>query len=107
MALRHSAPLVVVDLAVPRNVEPVPDTLPGLTTLDLDALPGHGRERLSVGFEAARETVAAETASYLAARAARQAGDLLGAVTARAGRMHARRASTGACPRPSAHSSRR
>ena len=84
MARREGTPLVVVDLAVPRNVEPVPDTLPGLTTLDLDALPGHGREQLSSGFEAARETVAAETASYLSARAARQAGDLLGAVTARA-----------------------
>ena len=108
MALRHSAPLVVVDLAVPRNVEPVPDTLPGLTTLDLDALPGHGRERLSVGFEAARETVAAETASYLAARAALQAGDLLGAVTARAEdvRRESWRASTDVCPRPNAHSSR-
>jgi glutamyl-tRNA reductase len=84
MALRRGEPLVVVDLAVPRNVEPVPDNPPGLTTLDLDALPGHGRERRSAGFEAAREAVAAETASYLSARAARQSGDLLGAVTARA-----------------------
>jgi glutamyl-tRNA reductase len=65
-------------------VEPTAAAVPGLTTLDLDALPRHCRGNLPSGFAAARETVCAETASYLSARAARQVGDLLGALTARA-----------------------
>jgi glutamyl-tRNA reductase len=84
MGRRRSRPLVVVDLAVPRNVEPTAAAVPGLTTLDLDALPRHCRGNLPSGFAVARETVCAETASYLSARAARQVGDLLGALTARA-----------------------
>jgi glutamyl-tRNA reductase len=81
---RRRRPLVVVDLAVPRNVEPPPYDVPGLTLLDLDSLPGRDRHDLSPGLDAARATIRAETASYLAGRAARQAGDLLAAVTARA-----------------------
>jgi glutamyl-tRNA reductase len=81
---RIGRPLVVVDLAVPRNVEPPAYDVPGLTVLDLDSLPGHSRDRLSSGFAAERATIRDETAAYLSARAARQAGDLLAAVTAHA-----------------------
>src|SRR4051794_39041318 len=87
---RIGRPLGVVDLAVPRNVEPPAYDVPGLTVLDLDSLPGHshngpssGFDRSS-GFDAERTTIRSETAAYLSARAARQAGDLLAAVTLRA-----------------------
>jgi glutamyl-tRNA reductase len=82
-SLRGGRPLVVVDLAVPRDVEPDAAEVPGLTLLDLDALPVRTGGATS-GFDAARATVRDEAASYLSARAARHAGDLLAAVTARA-----------------------
>lgn len=82
MARRPDRTLVVVDLAVPRNVEPLGTTLQGLTVLDLDALPGRAEQ--TSGLDTAHETVAAETAAYLASRAVRRAGSLLADVTDRA-----------------------
>ncbi len=66
MHSRPDRPLVVLDLALPHDVEPAVGELPGVTRIDLDALRtagGDGQSGRDV--EAARAIVAAEVAGYL------------------------------------------
>jgi glutamyl-tRNA reductase len=62
-------PLVVCDLALPRNVEPAVGELPGVTLLDLEFLAGRLAQRGTPSAEvAARDLVAQEVHSYLLAQ---------------------------------------
>lgn len=66
MELRPDRPLAVVDLALPRDVDPAVRTVPGVTLVDLESL----QESLSgtqahVGVEAARAIVADEVGGFL------------------------------------------
>jgi glutamyl-tRNA reductase len=72
-------PVVVIDLAVPRNVEPQAAKLASLVYLDLDALARYdGCQPASrPDVRAAQHAVADETRDYLAARAGRQSSALL------------------------------
>jgi glutamyl-tRNA reductase len=79
-------PLVVLDLAVPRNVEPEAADLADLVCLDLDGL-AHYDSSAGIGTqsaEAATRTVDAEVASYLTAQTGRRAGQMLTQVTSHA-----------------------
>ena len=66
MAQRPERPLVVLDLALPRDVDPLVRTIPGVTLVDLEALQGAlaGTEA-GAGVEAAREIVAEEVGTFL------------------------------------------
>jgi glutamyl-tRNA reductase len=48
MALRGGRPLLLVDLAVPRDIEPACAALPGVTLLDMDALQASVERHLTV-----------------------------------------------------------
>jgi glutamyl-tRNA reductase len=62
-------PLVICDLALPRDVEPAVRTLPGVTLVTLDDLSERlGLVEAGTGIEAARTLVAAEVRRYLAAQ---------------------------------------
>jgi glutamyl-tRNA reductase len=62
-------PLVICDLALPRDVEPAVRTLPGVTLVTLGDLSERlGLVEAGIGIEAARTLVAAEVRRYLAAQ---------------------------------------
>jgi glutamyl-tRNA reductase len=66
LALRPERPLVLLDLALPRDIDPAVRTLPGVTLVDLDGL----REDLAAessgrDLEAARAIVAEEVSVFL------------------------------------------
>jgi glutamyl-tRNA reductase len=48
MAARHDRPLLLIDLAVPRDIEPECGELPGVTLLDIDGLQATVRRGISV-----------------------------------------------------------
>jgi glutamyl-tRNA reductase len=84
--VRGGAPLLVVDLGVPRNVEPVVSTLPGVTVLGMDEL----REAVSratverqAEVEAVLEIMAEELDRYRAAVRGRGAAPVIAALRAR------------------------
>ena len=86
MAGRSDRPLVVVDLALPRDVDPAVAAVPGVTVVDLAALQGErsadGRLAGSVAADdvvAARAMIEAEAALL---RAERQAADVAPTVSA-------------------------
>jgi glutamyl-tRNA reductase len=60
------APLVVCDLAMPRDVDPSVRRLPGVTLIDLESLAGRLRQaEAGRGLETARELVAEEVRRYV------------------------------------------
>jgi glutamyl-tRNA reductase len=62
-------PLVICDLALPRDVEPAVRALPGVTLIDLEDLADRlRRAEAGTSVEAARTLVAAEVRRYLAAQ---------------------------------------
>jgi glutamyl-tRNA reductase len=62
-------PLVICDLALPRDIEPAVRGLPGVTLIDLEGLADRQRSAESASsVEAARTMVAAEVRRYLAAQ---------------------------------------
>lgn len=62
-AARGERPLLLVDIAVPRDVAPDAVTVPGVTLLDIDALGGDGNDAAAIGaLEAAERIVSEETA---------------------------------------------
>ncbi|MDP9181736.1 MAG: glutamyl-tRNA reductase [Actinomycetota bacterium] len=67
MRLRGGRPLAVVDLALPRDVDPAVRTVPGVTLVDLESLQASlsGTEAHE-GVEAARTIVADEVGGFLA-----------------------------------------
>jgi glutamyl-tRNA reductase len=60
-----AAPLLILDLAMPRDVAPSVAALPGMTYLDLDALRNAGAAVSDEEVQAARGVVCAELAGYL------------------------------------------
>ena len=84
---RHDDPLLVVDLGVPRNVEPAAADLAGVTLLDMDALRAAVEGALS-GRQGevtqAREIVADQLERYRVAARARGAAPVVSALRSRA-----------------------
>ena len=87
LSLRAGRPLLVVDVAVPRDVEPAARSLPGLVILDLDDLRAFAR----AGLQDRRREVARvhsiideEVASYQSDAVARQAAPTISALRSRA-----------------------
>jgi glutamyl-tRNA reductase len=69
MAAAVPGPLVICDLALPRDVEPAVRGLPGVTVIDLEGLADRlRRAETGTGVEAARALIAEEVRCYLAAR---------------------------------------
>src|SRR6185503_18282651 len=81
MSGRTGRPLAVVDLALPRDVDPGVAALPGVHVVDLALLQGHGGEQAVAADDvaAARALVEAETALL---RAERQAAEVAPTVSA-------------------------
>jgi glutamyl-tRNA reductase len=79
-------PLVVLDLAVPRNVEPEAADLDTLVCLDLDGLALYDTSSVigTQSAQAATRTIDAEVAAYLTAQTGRRAGEMLNQVTSHA-----------------------
>lgn len=80
MACRDSKPLLVVDVALPRDVDPGVGDIPDVTLLDLDDLKEYAqrsadRRRGEIG--KVRSILAAEIERYRAERAAREVGPLV------------------------------
>jgi glutamyl-tRNA reductase len=85
-ATAGTAPLVVVDLGVPRNVDPAVAGMSGIDLLDMDDLTEHA-ERAMAGrraeLSAAQEIVAQEVERYRAEERARGAAPVVSALRAR------------------------
>lgn len=87
MAARPDRPLLVVDLALPRDVDPACGSRPGVTLLDMDAIAafasaGMESRRLEVPY--AEEIVAAEVARYADLLSERHVAPLIAALHERA-----------------------
>jgi len=87
---RGGRPMLVVDLGVPRNVEPSVGSLPGVTLLDLDDIAAFvagqmGERRAEI--PAVEHIIAEETARYATSVAARSIAPLISAVYDRAERV--------------------
>jgi glutamyl-tRNA reductase len=83
MACRAGRPLLVVDVALPRDVDPGVGDIPDVTLLDLDDLKEYAqrsaeRRRSEIG--KVRAILAAEIERYRAERAAREVGPLVTAL---------------------------
>jgi glutamyl-tRNA reductase len=63
---RSTRPLVVLDLALPRDVDPTAGTLPGVSYVDLDALRSSGTAVSDEAVRAASAIVADQLGGYLA-----------------------------------------
>jgi glutamyl-tRNA reductase len=95
-----AAPLVLLDLAVPRDVEPEAGSLPGVTLIDVDALRDRGGAVEDDAIAQAREIVSEEVRRFVVRRrgdelaplirALRRRGDtvLHGELERQAGRLH-------------------
>jgi glutamyl-tRNA reductase len=80
------APLLVVDLGVPRNVDPEVGALPGITLLDMDTLRAAVAKALGDRADesvAARQIVAAEVERYRTASRQRGAAPIIASLRAR------------------------
>jgi len=87
MARRAGAELLIVDVAVPRDVDPAARELPGVTLLDMDDLGEFvGRERAGRTQEAdsVRAIIDEEVELYLAEASAREVAPLIAALRGRA-----------------------
>jgi glutamyl-tRNA reductase len=66
MARREGRPLAILDLALPRDVDPLVRTIPGVTLVDLEALQtALAGSEAAAGVEAARDIVAEEVGTFL------------------------------------------
>ncbi len=66
MAHRPGRPLAVLDLALPRDVDPLVRTIPGVTLVDLESLQSTLADtEAGAGVEAARDIVAEEVGAFL------------------------------------------
>ncbi len=80
MACRDGKPLLVVDVALPRDVDPGVGDVPDVTLLDLDDLKEYAQrsaERRRGEIGKVRAILAAEIERYRAERAAREVGPLV------------------------------
>jgi glutamyl-tRNA reductase len=83
-AARGSGPLVVLDIALPRDIDPAVAALPGVTYVDLDVLRAGGAMVSDAEVEAATAVVANELAEYLAQQRALAVAPTVTALRARA-----------------------
>ncbi len=90
---RGSAPLVLLDLALPRDVETTAGQLPGVRLIDLEAIGASGAEAADAGLAglasdadvtAVRKIVAQELAGYLKAKRAESVAPTVVALRAKA-----------------------
>jgi glutamyl-tRNA reductase len=81
---RALRPLVVIDIALPRDVDPAVAALPGVTYVDLDALRADGAMVTDDEVAAATAVVAEELAGYLAQHQALAVAPTVTALRARA-----------------------
>ncbi len=66
MARRDGRPLAILDLALPRDVDPLVRSVPGVTLIDLETLQtALGDTEAGAGVEAAREIVTDEVGAFL------------------------------------------
>jgi glutamyl-tRNA reductase len=89
---RSGRPLLLVDIGVPRDVEPDVDELPDVSVLDLDDLSTwaeRGRAQRLAEVESVRSIVAAETERFALEVRARQAAPLVAALRERAEALRA------------------
>jgi glutamyl-tRNA reductase len=84
---RAERPLVVLDLALPRDVDPAVASLPGVTYVDLDALRGDGAVVSDAEISAANAIVAAELRDHLAAQQRLAVAPTVTALRARANQV--------------------
>jgi glutamyl-tRNA reductase len=83
MDTRAGRPLLVVDVAVPRDVDPSAGELPGVTILDMDdlrAFVDRGLAARDAEVGSVRELVDDELARYLATASAREVAPLVGSL---------------------------
>jgi glutamyl-tRNA reductase len=83
-ALRDGCPLVVLDIALPRDVDPAVASLPGITYADLDVLRADGAMVSDAEVAAASAMVAEELAGYLAQQQALAVAPTVTALRAKA-----------------------
>jgi glutamyl-tRNA reductase len=86
VATAGAAPLVVVDLGVPRNVDPSVAEIPGIDLLDMDDLTGHAELAMAgrrAELAAAQEIVAEEVERFRAEERARGAAPVVSSLRAR------------------------
>jgi len=87
LAQRQERPMLLIDLAVPRNIAPEVGALPGVTLLDMDDLNAFVTERIGARWAevpAVERIVAEELDRYTASLAARSVAPLVGDVRKRA-----------------------
>lgn len=87
MTARAARDLLIVDVAVPRDVDPASASLPGVTLLDMDdlrAFADKGIDARRREVAAVREILEAEIQRYLANSTAREVAPLIGALHERA-----------------------
>jgi len=87
MAVRDGRPLLIVDIAVPRDVEPEVGTIPGITLLDMEdlrAFADAGTERRRQEVAAVRAILDEELERYLGATSAREVAPMIVALRNRA-----------------------
>ena len=87
MTLRGGAELLIVDVAVPRDVDPAVRGLPGVTLLDMDDLGDfvrQGRAGREQEIDSVRAIVENEVEHYLIEASAREVAPLIAALRARA-----------------------
>lgn len=85
VAVRSGRPLVLVDLAVPRDLDPATGTLPGVRYLDVTALREPAQAvTVAADLAQARSIVAEEVTGYLAAQRATAVAPTVAALRARA-----------------------
>jgi glutamyl-tRNA reductase len=77
-------PLVVLDLAMPRDVEPAAARLPGVTVIDMDLLTEHGTDAGADDVAAVRAICEAELAAYQSALDAARVAPTVVALRAKA-----------------------
>ena len=85
-------PLVVVDLGMPRNVDPAVAALGGVELLDMDDLTAHAEQAMAgrrAELEAARDIVGGEVERYRAEERARGAAPVVSALRARVEELRA------------------
>ena len=85
VSARAGRPLALLDLALPRDIDPVVRALPGITLVDLEALQtALAGTAVVEGVEAAREIVAQEVGAFLSWQRASQVAPTVVALRSRA-----------------------
>jgi glutamyl-tRNA reductase len=80
-------PLVVLDLAMPRDVEPAAGDLPGVVLIGMDLLSGHGTAATDEDVLAVRAVIEAELAAYHSAIDAARVAPTVVALRAKAAKV--------------------